>query len=364
MYHHRAESPANKPSDTRRWPEEEDIRYGYISADHLDGDKIAYVEQACEKEGNMEITCNERVYAASMVKPHFKRKLKGAIFIQMSKTDACQLKNLKGQFSVEIIVKFELKYSYFDRLHKAIELISSSTIQRLFPSDASCFSIPGENPPLFLSGKYQDRLTLDSSQIKALEMIVFAEPKAPVIVAGSFGTGKTQMLAQAAFQIFTAKYNDKPRVLVCAHHQASANSFLTKYFGPMKEEKEWKVSIARMIERKRMSEIEEPYRTKYCGTISYVARNLHRIQLVISTFGIALHLAEQLKDSLGDWFTHILIDEGAQTREPETIAPLSLCGPRTVIAIAGDHKQVSLIMMLIIIIIIIILLLAKIAIFA
>ena len=35
---------------------------------------------------------------------------------------------------------------------------------------------------------------------------------------------------------------------------------------------------------------------------------------------------------------HILIDEGAQTREPETIAPLSLCGPKTVIAIVGDHR--------------------------
>ena len=350
MYQHRAESPANKPNDTRRWPEEEEIRYGYISADHLDGDKIAYVEQACEKEGNMEITCNERIYAASMVKPHYKRKrqLKGAIFIQMSKSDACLLKNLKGQFSVQILVKFELKYSYFDRLHKAIELISSSTIQRLFPSDASCFSTPGENPPLFLSGKYHDRLTLDPSQRKALEMIVFAEPKAPVIVAGSFGTGKTQMLAQAAFQIFTAKHGEEPRVLVCAHHQVSANSFLIKYFGPMKEEKGWKVSIARMIERKRMDEIEEPYRTKYCRTISNVVRNLNKIQLVISTFGIALHLAEQLKDSFGDWFTHILIDEGAQTREPETIAPLSLCGPRTVIAIAGDHKQVRCLSLMIV----------------
>ena len=344
MYHHRAESPANKPGDTRRWAEDEGFRYGYICADHLDGDKISYIEQASEKEGNMEINCNSRVYLASMVKAHYQRKSKfknGAVFVKMSQVDASKLKNQNVKFSIEVTVKFELKYSYFDRLHNAIELISPSTIQRLFPYDDSCFSKLRENPPLLLSGKYQTRLTLDSSQRKALEMIVFAEPKAPVIVAGSFGTGKTQMLAQAAFQIFTAKYDEQPRVLVCAHHQASANSFLTKYFGPMKEENEWKVRIVRMIEVKRMNDIDEPYRTKYCRNLFNVARNLHKFQLVISTFGITLHLAEQLKGSLGDWFTHILIDEGAQTREPETIAPLSLCGPNTVVAIAGDHKQVS-----------------------
>ena len=73
-----------------------------------------------------------------------------------------------------------------------------------------------------------------------------------------------------------------------------------------------------------------------------MADRLSKFQLIISTFGQALHLAEQLlhRGSLGDWFTHILIDEGGLTREPEAIAPLSLCRSNTVIAIAGDHRQV------------------------
>ena len=39
-------------------------------------------------------------------------------------------------------------------------------------------------------------------------------------------------------------------------------------------------------------------------------------------------------------FTHILLDEGAQSREPESIAPLCLADIDTKIIIVGDHKQV------------------------
>jgi len=39
-------------------------------------------------------------------------------------------------------------------------------------------------------------------------------------------------------------------------------------------------------------------------------------------------------------FTHILIDEGAQTREPEAVAPLGLADDNAKIVIAGDHLQV------------------------
>ena len=171
-------------------------------------------------------------------------------------------------------------------------------------------------------------------------MIVYGEPKAPIVVVGSAGTGKTKVLARAVYQIFSHTKN--PRVLLCTHHQKSADLFLTKYFVPMRVHHGWKVSLARMTQFKNVSaNIQKRYQL-YCATVSEVADCLSKFQLIISTFGLTLQLAEQLqhKGSLGDWFTHILIDEGALTREPETIAPLSLCGPNTVIAIAGDHKQV------------------------
>ena len=279
-----------------------------------------------------------------MVTAHPKKRRWYRIYIAMLMTDALKLRNVQYQYKIfNVEVFFELKYSYFDRLHKALDLLSCSTIQRLIPTNATYFSSPMKYPDLLLSNKYKELLTLDHGQRKALNMIVYAEPKAPVVVVGSFGTGKTQMLAQAAFQIFTAKHEERPRVLICAHHQASADAFLTKYFIPMKEKVEppWKVYLARMIvhfeDRKHYPEC---YR-KYYMTSHRVAERIERIQLVVTTFANTLHLAELLPPPLDSWFTHILIDEGAQTREPETIAPLFLCGPRTVVALAGDHKQVS-----------------------
>ena len=255
----------------------------------------------------------------------------------MSNTEVLKLRNQWSFFRIYgVYVKFELKYSYFDRLHKAVHLLSQLTIERLLSKDASCFCALTDHPSLHLFD-YKELLTLDLGQKKAMEMIVHAEPKAPVIVVGSFGTGKTRILAQAAYQIFKTKQNS--RVLICAHHQASADAFLTKYFGPMKE-KGWRVSIARMVVRfKDIEHYDECYR-RYCMTSRRVTQKLHKIQLVVTTCSNTLHLSDQL-ESPEDWFTHILIDEGAQTREPETIAPLFLCGPRTVVAIAGDHKQVS-----------------------
>ena len=56
--------------------------------------------------------------------------------------------------------------------------------------------------------------------------------------------------------------------------------------------------------------------------------------IVVSTFLISLHLV----DVLGrNFFTHILIDEGAQAQEPESIAPLCLANGQTKILIAGDE---------------------------
>ena len=298
----------------------------------------------------MVITYNGRKFHAimDMSQSHYQER---TISICMPKQTARQLYSPQP---ICVEVKFELKYSYFNRLHKAIDLLSDATLKRLFPTNEQFSPKPQiVNPNLPLPNKYRKFFTLEYGQRDALKMIVYAKPKAPVIVAGSFGSGKTRILAQAAYQILTINKehrhprhqpHQRSRVLVCAHHQASANYFLAKYFGQMKEEKNLKgIKIARMIEFKRINDVKSEYR-KYCKTINEVAEELDDIQLVISTFGITLHLAEKLKRNGtldNGWFTHILIDEGAQTREPETIAPLCLCGPKTVIAIAGDHRQVS-----------------------
>ena len=65
-------------------------------------------------------------------------------------------------------------------------------------------------------------------------------------------------------------------------------------------------------------------------------QDLLQSRLVVTTFlsTIRLHSYKPLP------YTHILIDEGAQSREPEAVAPLGLADKHTKIVIAGDHMQV------------------------
>ena len=61
-------------------------------------------------------------------------------------------------------------------------------------------------------------------------------------------------------------------------------------------------------------------------------------RLIVTTFLTALHLLGKVKP-----FTHILIDEGAQCREPEAIAPLCLADENSKIVVTGDRLQVNVI---------------------
>ena len=341
IYHYKSESPGYIHLSEE---EERGVRFGYISASHLDGDKIAYAEQS--SEGRLYIHCNGRKVPATMISPYPSKRSWDVIYLSISGTKISALGKVpKQHFEIKMVqVEFELKYSYFDRLHKALDLLPTLTVQRLIPTSRNhfCFT-KQQGPSLSLQHRFKGFLTLDFAQREALEAIVFAEAGAPVIIAGSFGTGKTQLLAQAAYQILKVKRANtpRPRVLVCAHHQASADAFLVKYFGPMIEEG-WRVRMIRMIVRfSDKDKFEYQYR-QYCMTAREVSRRIHSFELVVTTFANCLHLATILKDSSAGFFTHILVDEGAQTREPETIAPLFLSGPNTVIAIAGDHKQVSI----------------------
>ena len=144
-----------------------------------------------------------------MITPYYQTKMP-IVFIEMSKKDAYQLDNLNQQFSVSVQAKFGLKYSYFDRLHKAIDLLSFYTVLRLCTRNFSKLQSTAE---LHLPFRYQF-LSLDYNQVKAVKMIVYGEPKAPIIVVGSAGTGKTKMLAHAVFQIFKVNLTKKPSCVV------------------------------------------------------------------------------------------------------------------------------------------------------
>ena len=252
---------------------------------------------------------------------------------------------------LHVLVTFVLKYSYFDRLHTAIDNLSGVVLKRVMPDSVSDFTPRPTSAVRFNTSMIhcvrefvfldQPRQTDDdhvpTPQMYALYKIINSDSsKAPVLAVGSFGTGKTRVLARAAYQIL---HNDsEAKVLICAHHQSSADSLVDNYFGKMIRAGWYKgKSLVRLIPIVRYRN-EKEYQKYYKTAREVRWMNKQSLKLVVTTFSTSLHLFEPLGQN---HFTHILLDEGAQTREPETIAPLCLANKNTKIVIMGDHKQVK-----------------------
>ena len=311
------------------------LLFGDITADHLDGDKIAYTKHA--SEGYMYIIpkLSNIAIKADIVEGYFTKK-KGPDVILVSFREAA-VKELvevypdvrkKRQSVSNVRIIFELKYSYFDRQHNILDRLSNEVIAKIMPlSDKEFTEESVYTEDYYPSGRFRNSTDLDFFQLKILKMIMKCAPKGPLLIVGSFGTGKTRLLARAAMQI--ALEDPQARVLVCAHHQSSVDSFVVNYFS-----KECVNMVRLMPPRYTPPQGYE----KWYKTASRMKSYAHEVQLIVTTLATSLHL-NYLKRG---HFTHILMDEGAQAREPEAVAPLTFADASTKIIIAGDHKQVNL----------------------
>lgn len=323
--------------------EEEDSgydRYGIISGE--DGDILAYAKQA--SEGSI-VTLNEKVQLKTK---HVRARIPhgdynaNSIIFGLDKDEEEKLARWKPAtryrytHPVPLRVEFMVKYSYFKGLHAALSKLTPAGVQKMIPLQrnfASSISRPFRpRPPLY------QNLLLDSYQQRALFRILNCSSGAPVLVTGPFGTGKTRVLVRAAYEILGKSSN---RILMCAHHQNSVDTFIS-YFGEILQDpcNPWQKKVVRIVLNDSYMTINKP---KYPHL--YKARadldSIDPYDLVITTLGTSRSLLYKSNKP----FTHILIDEGAQTREPETISPLCLAEHFTKIIIAGDHLQVLIILM-------------------
>jgi len=133
----------------------------------------------------------------------------------------------------DVKIIFELKHSYFYRQHDILDRISKEVIAKIMPvSDQEFTDAHSFAKPYQLSDRYYKSAKLDYFQLTALETAMKCAPKAPFLIVGSFGTGKTRLIARAAMEIL--QENRQAHVLVCAHHQSSVDSFVVNYFSEVR----------------------------------------------------------------------------------------------------------------------------------
>ena len=338
-----------KPKWLRRSTSEQSpgvVRYGFIEG--IDPDKIAYATQASEAAY---IMANKVEVKANIMRENYDHTDEN-LYIGFTAEGVAQLSKAfpdctrSNTTYDQVTVEFEVKHMFFDGLIKSVNYVDPIIIQRILPLPQDFLS-KSSNFFRYRHDMHAIISQLDpDDQLTALKAIAQCPAQSPpILINGSFGTGKTRVLAIAAYYIIEMAV-EPARVLICAHHQVSADNFIETYFGSMMTNRDFskRVRLVRLTSsyyNVRSERFSRFYTNFYnlCKEMrseraSITGGNL----LVATTFSTAIRLREIFAPG---FFTHILLDEGAQSREPEAIAPLSLASSGTKIVIAGDSCQVN-----------------------
>ena len=329
---------------------------GYVRYGHVEGispDKIAYATQASEAV-YIVVNLGEEV-KVDIMRENYDHTDEN-LYIGFTREGVTQLKKVfpdlpnSNKTYDEVKIEFEVKHMFFDNLVKSVNGIDPIIVQRLLPQAQDFLTSPSE---YFQYKHHMHALVsqLDSDdQVNALKTIaLYPSQSPPILINGSFGTGKTRVLAIAAYYIteMARKPAREPaRVLVCAHHQISADNFVESYFGEMATNRQypWQARFIRLTSSHYNAHSEKfaKFYMNFYNLRKEVQSRRPSISsgnlVIATTFLTALRLRDLFHPG---FFTHILLDEGAQSREAEAIAPLSLASSSTKIVIAGDSCQVS-----------------------
>ena len=306
-----------------------------------------YAAQASECVYICDPSSEQRVAKAEIPLGKNFNKLSDKLLLNFAESEAYKLESyFEMQEKLYVSAQFEIKHYYFDLLRRSLASLSDEALERIMPleddEDTDKLVLTHNIP----TSTYKT-MELDKYQFRALQLIQSSQSRAPVLISGPFGTGKTRVLAVAAYNfIETANINDSiARVLVCCHQQVFADTYVESYFGDMltNKQKPWRgVELVRLTRKRYRSNGDIDYQQFYVPIDEFrhefedFYSNSKRM-IVVTTFSTALNIGSLLG---ADFFTHILLDEGAQVREPEAVAPLCMANRDTKIVIAGDPQQV------------------------
>ena len=233
-----------------------------------------------------------------------------------------------------VYVHFEINHKYFNDLHKAIRCLNQDAITKLFPGKEvlrGCCTGKSLNhnektaiQPFTLDNEYQ---------MNALKRMISSDPRVPFLVLGPFGTGKTRILAAAVSALLC---DPKAHILVCAYQNTCANSTYETLYPAYSND------IMRLAPNQQVARY---IRVGMEGIVLMRNVRMHHLlkkRVIVTTFLTAANLQQlEVDNQQLLHFSHILIDEGAQAREPESLGALAVVKKETKVVIVGDNKQVS-----------------------
>ena len=186
--------------------------------------------------------------------------------------------------------------------------------------------------------------------------------KAPYLLFGPFGTGKTRTLTEYLRLLLAASFapgGTPVRLLVCSPSNSSADNYVTSLAqllgaplagaptsgrgggGSGPTGKILRILAPHRTERGLHPKVR-PHTKFNRSTEQFELPPLEELagfSLVVSTTRSAAMLASAGLPQ--GHFTHIIVDEAAQLMEAEALLPLSLAGPDTAVVMAGDPKQLG-----------------------
>ena len=308
----------------------------------LDGDQISYATQASR---TVTITCidvAQRCKIQADILPRNYNHTEEKLYLGTNDQNTVYALG-KSHQGFTVHVQFKLKYQYFDRLRDSVARVPSKVVSRIVPDGFPPTLDSYLNESLDLK-PFEDNLSLklcsndQQDALKVMPISSCSKGEPPFLLTGPFGSGKTRLLALAAhisFRSLTSMH-----LLVCVQQHVSAGAFLS-CFNDLASAKDVFVVQVVTESKYRLADYQP-----ICKTVSQLQEMEERGHfarkkkvMVIATCSTANNLLYNEVFQPG-YFTHIYIDEGAQMREPEAVAPLGFATEDTVLVIAGDQHQV------------------------
>ncbi|XP_039757994.1 putative helicase MOV-10 [Pararge aegeria] len=240
-------------------------------------------------------------------------------------------------------VRFLMSRVPLERMHEAVNSVFRSKQDcRIFPAPTAkkMYLKP-------ITEFYNPLIAHNAEQRSAVEHIVSGTSgKAPYIVFGPPGTGKTMTIVEAIIQLVVRKPNN--RVMVCTDSNMAAD-----HIAMMLLQYNKKLNISNFLLRANSQSREwtvmpsalkpvsngTSYETFY--SVSNVHVSMYRI-FVTTLLHAAKYGSQKSQATHKIQMSHLFIDEAAQASEPATLVPVTgLLSPNGSLILAGDPQQLG-----------------------